>query len=368
MASPEEVTAMRRALELAARGPAGGPNPQVGCVILDAEGRVVGEGWHRGAGTPHAEPDALAQADGAARGGTAVVTLEPCTHTGRTGPCSRALIEAGVARVVIAASDPNPQAAGGAGVLRAAGVDVETGVLASESEALNRRWLHAVRTGRPFVTWKFAATLDGRSAAADGTSQWITGPASRADVHARRAETGAIVVGTGTVWADDPRLTVRDAHDRLLPRQPLRVVAGLTEIPPGARVLDDTAPTVHVRTRDPHEVLRVVAEHEVRHVWLEGGPRLAAAFLTAGLVDEVLVYVAPALLGAGPSAVADLGITSMTGILRLDVTDVAVLDGDVRITARPLPHHDRTSSSTTDAAAGTAAAQASVPVPTEASH
>lgn len=336
MASPAEVAAMRRALELAARGPAGGPNPQVGCVILDATGAVAGEGWHHGAGTPHAEPEALAAAGDAARGGTAVVTLEPCTHTGRTGPCSRALTDAGVARVVVAASDPNPQAAGGAGVLRAAGVDVETGVLADESERLNRRWLHAVRTGRPFVTWKFAATLDGRSAAADGTSRWITGPASRADVHARRAEAGAVVVGTGTVLADDPQLTVRDGDDRPLDRQPLRVVVGLTDIPAGARVLDDAAPTVHVRTRDPHEVLELVAKHEVRHVWLEGGPRLAAAFVREGLVDEVLVYVAPALLGAGPSAVADLGITSMAGIVRLDVSDVAVLDGDVRITARPL--------------------------------
>lgn len=360
MASPEEVAAMRRALVLAARGPAGGPNPQVGCVVLDAAGRVAGEGWHRGAGTPHAEPDALDQAGEAARGGTAVVTLEPCTHTGRTGPCSEALQRAGVARVVVAASDPNPQAAGGADVLRAAGVDVEIGVLAQESEQLNRRWLHAVRTGRPFVTWKFAATLDGRSAAADGTSRWITGGASRADVHARRADAGAVVVGTGTVLADDPRLTVRDDRDRDLDRQPLRVVAGLTDLPPGARVLDDAAPTLHVRSRDPHAVLAAVAEHEVRHVWLEGGPRLAAAFLTAGLVDEVLVYVAPALLGAGPSAVADLGITSMAGIVRLDVTDVAVLDGDVRITARPLP-------SSTDAAAGTAAAASRLPVP-EASH
>lgn len=335
MASPTEVVAMRRALELAARGPAGGPNPRVGCVLLAPDGTVVGEGWHRGAGTPHAEVDALGHAGAAARGATAVVTLEPCTHTGRTGPCSRALLDAGVARVVVAAADPNPDAAGGAALLRDAGLDVEERVLSDEAEALNRRWLVAVRRGTPFVTWKFAATLDGRSAAADGSSRWITGPASRADVHARRAETGAVVVGTGTVLTDDPQLTVRGPDGEPTGPQPLRVVVGLTDVPPGARVLDDAAPTLHLRTRDPYEVLKVLAEREVRHVWLEGGPTLAAAFLAAGCVDEVLAYVAPALLGGGASAVADLGIRSMAGIVRLDVTDVAVLDGDVRITATP---------------------------------
>ncbi|WP_088315150.1 bifunctional diaminohydroxyphosphoribosylaminopyrimidine deaminase/5-amino-6-(5-phosphoribosylamino)uracil reductase RibD [Kineosporia sp. R_H_3] len=371
MASPTEVAAMRRALAFAARGPAGGANPQVGCVILDRTGGVAGEGWHRGAGTPHAEVDALARAGGAARGGTAVVTLEPCTHTGRTGPCSQALIDAGIARVVVGASDPNPDAAGGASVLRAAGLDVEEHVLAADAEALNRRWLHAVRTGRPFVTWKFAGTLDGRSAAADGSSRWITNPASRADVHARRAETGAVVVGTGTVLADDPHLTVRDADGRPVGRQPLRVVVGHTDVPPGARVLDDAAPTLHLRTRDPHEVLAALAAREVRHVWLEGGPTLAAAFLAAGAVDEVLAYVAPALLGSGASAVGDLGIRSIADVVRLDVTDVAVLDGDVRITAVPVVVGPRTAapeSTTTDAAAGTAATPSTPPqVPAEVS-
>lgn len=337
MAAPHEVAGMRRALELAARGPAGGPNPQVGCVLLDATGRVVGEGWHRGAGTPHAEVAALTAAGGAARGGTAVVTLEPCAHTGRTGPCSRALVDAGVARVVVAAADPNPQAAGGAALLRAAGVDVEEGVLAADAETLNRRWLVAVRRGTPFVTWKFAATLDGRSAAADGSSRWITGPAARADVHARRREAGAVVVGTGTVLADDPHLTVRDPDGAVDGPQPLRVVVGLRDVPAGARVLDDAAPTVHLRTRDPRAVLEALAAHEVRHAWLEGGPRLAAAFVAAGCVDEVLAYVAPALLGSGAAALADLGVGSLDGIVRLDVTDVAVLDGDVRVTAVPRP-------------------------------
>ncbi len=337
MASPVEVAAMRRAIAFAARGPAGGPNPRVGCVVLDRSGAVAGEGWHRGAGTPHAEVDALARAGETARGGTAVVTLEPCTHTGRTGPCCQALVDAGIARVVVGAADPNPDAAGGAGVLRAAGVDVEEGVLADEAAAVNRRWLVAVGRGRPFVTWKFAATLDGRSAAADGSSRWITGPAARADVHARRIEAGAVVVGTGTVKADDPHLTVRGPGGEPTGPQPLRVVVGHRDIPQGARVLDAAAPTLHLRTHDPLAVLAELHRREVRHVWLEGGPRLAAGFLGAGCVDEVLAYVAPALLGAGAGAVGDLGIGSIDAALRLAVADVALVGGDVRILAVPHP-------------------------------
>jgi diaminohydroxyphosphoribosylaminopyrimidine deaminase/5-amino-6-(5-phosphoribosylamino)uracil reductase len=338
MASPMEVAVMRRALAFAARGPAGGANPQVGCVVLDSAGAVAGEGWHRGAGTPHAEIDALRAAGAAADGGTAVITLEPCTHTGRTGPCTRALIDAGIARVVVGAPDPNPSAAGGAVMLRAAGLDVEEGVLADDARELNRRWLVAVGRGRPFVTWKFAATLDGRSAAADGSSRWITGAAARADVHERRAQAGAVVVGTGTVLADDPHLTVRGADGEPAGIQPLRVVVGLSDVPAGARVLDDAAPTLQLRTRDPAHVLTALQAREVRHVWLEGGPRLAAAFVAAGYVDEVLAYVAPALLGAGPAAVADLGISSIADTVRLDVAHVTVLPGgDVRIVGQPVP-------------------------------
>lgn len=363
MASTPEITAMRRALGLAALGPASGANPRVGCLILDPAGVTVGEGAHRGAGTPHAEVAALADAGPAARGGTAVVTLEPCNHTGRTGPCTRALLDAGIVRVVVATTDPNRVAAGGAAVLRAAGVDVETGVLDDEGAALNRRWLFAVRTGRPFVTWKFAATLDGRSAAADGTSRWITGPQARADVHARRAEAGAILVGTGTVLADDPQLTVRlpepDGATVGLRNNrpgagidgarhgasagpgghagpaPLRVVLGERAIPAGARVLDGTAPTLHLRHRDPATALAELHAAQVRHVWLEGGPTVAAAFWRAGLVDEVLAYLAPALLGAGAAAVADLGIPTIDQAARLVTTDVRRLGDDVLVVARP---------------------------------
>jgi diaminohydroxyphosphoribosylaminopyrimidine deaminase / 5-amino-6-(5-phosphoribosylamino)uracil reductase len=335
VASSLEFAAMRRAVECAALGPAHGPNPRVGCVILDGSGAVAGEGYHAGAGTAHAEVVALAVAGERARGGTAVVTLEPCNHTGRTGPCSEALLQAGVARVVYACPDPNPVAAGGGQRLRSAGVAVEVGVLRAGSAALNRYWDFAVRAGRPFVTWKFAATLDGRSAAADGTSRWITGAPARADVHARRATADAVLVGTGTVFADDPQLTVRDDAGVPAGRQPLRVVLGRTPVPRGARVLDAAAETLVLDHHDPALALKQLHEREVRQVWLEGGPTVAAAFWRAGLVDEVLAYLAPALLGAGVSAIADLGVTTMGAAARLVTTDVRRVGDDVLVVCAP---------------------------------
>jgi diaminohydroxyphosphoribosylaminopyrimidine deaminase/5-amino-6-(5-phosphoribosylamino)uracil reductase len=324
---------MRRALELAALGPEVDPNPRVGAVLTDAAGDVVGEGYHAGAGSPHAEVAALAVAGDAARGGTMYVSLEPCAHTGRTAPCTRALIAAGVARVVFAQADPSARAGGGGEVLRAAGIPAEGGLLADEATALNRYWTFAVTHGRPFVTWKFAATLDGRSVAADGSSRWITSAAARADVHRLRARCGAVVVGTGTVLADDPHLTVRDDDGGPAGRQPVRVVVGGRSLPPGARVLDDAAETL--LAADPAAALEDLAAREIHHVLLEGGPTLAAAFLARGWVDEVVAWVAPALLGAGRAAVSDFGVRGILDILRLEVTDVTVVGEDVRITATP---------------------------------
>jgi len=331
----ESTALMQRALDAARLGPEADPNPRVGCVVTDAVGRVVGVGHHRGAGTPHAEVEALAAAGEAARGGTAHVTLEPCHHSGRTGPCTGALLDAGVAAVRYAVPDPDPAAAGGAAHLAAAGVDVAPGPLRDEAEQLNATWLHARRTGRPWVVWKSATTLDGRTAAPDGSSRWITGESARADVHALRARCGAVVVGTGTALADDPALTVRDASGSPAARQPLRVVVGTRPLPADARLLDGTAEVLALDTHDPSTVLDALLERGVHHVLLEGGATLAAAFLRAGLVDEVVTYVAPALLGSGPAAVADLGTSSIDGALRLETVDVTVLDGDVRITARP---------------------------------
>ena len=327
---------MRRALELArAADVPPNPNPDVGCVLLTSEGAVVAEGFHRGAGTPHAEVAALAAVPpGSARGGTAVVTLEPCTGSDRAGRCAESLLEAGVARVVFGQSDPNPTVAGGAEFLRAAGIDVEGGVLADEAQALNPFWSLAMLLGRPVVTWKLAASIDGRSAAADGTSQWITGVEARRDVHRLRAGCDAVLVGTGTALADDPHLTVRGPDDRPLPadRQPLRVVVGRRDLPASAHLRDGEATTLQIETHDPAEALRVLHERKIRHVWLEGGPTVAGAFVGAGLVDEVIAYVAPLLLGSGASALGDAGITTLRDGLRLRLVDATPVGDDVRIT------------------------------------
>lgn len=331
----QEAAALARAFDLAASPEVPhGPNPRVGAVILSADGTVLGEGWHRGAGTAHAEVDALtrAAADGHdVRGATMVVTLEPCHHTGRTGPCSQAIADAGIGRVVFAMRDPHPVAAGGATWLLAQGVDVVGDVDPARARALNEPWVHAVSRGRPWVTYKVAMTLDGRAAAADGSSQWISSEASRRDAHQLRARVQAIVVGTGTALADNPALTVRDVGSV---RAPLRVVVGRSPLPADARVLDASAPTLVVAQHDPHAVLDALWQREVVHVLLEGGPTMAAAWLRAGVVDEVVAYLAPMLLGAGMPAIGDLGIGTLADAMRGYVVDVTPLGSDVRVTMR----------------------------------
>lgn len=337
MATQIETDAMRRAIDAADAVVRALPNPRVGCVLLDADGKEIAIGVHRGAGTPHAEIDALTQAGSSAVGATAVVSLEPCNHTGRTGPCSQALIAAGVTRVVFAQADPNPDAAGGADTLRAAGIDVEGGVLADEAAALNVAWTHSVTTGRPYVTWKYAATLDGLSAAPDGSSKWITGPEARRDVQTFRAGVDAIMSGTGAVMADDPRLTIRDEDDNPLPyeQQPLRVIVGESIIPRYYRVFDQTAPMLMIQSRDPHTVLQKLAEREIRHVWLEGGPRLAGAFWNAGVVDRVIGYIAPALLGAGLPALEGQA-TTLADLRPIDLTSIDMIGKDIRLIGTPM--------------------------------
>lgn len=293
---------------------------------------MLGEGWHRGAGTPHAEPAAIA--DAAARGhevagATAYVTLEPCSHTGRTGPCTDALTRAGVAAVRYAVEDPNPEAQGGGTVLLARGIDARH-VPHAGAAAVNRRWLGAVEHGRPWVIAKWAQTLDGRTAAADGTSFWITGEEARAHAHGVRAQVDAILVGTGTVRIDDPELSARPpgVED---PHQPLRVVMGASDTP-GAQVWRD-AHAIRVESHDPHVALARLASHEVRTVVVEGGSTVTTAFLRAGLVDELHVYIAPALLGSGTTAVGDLGIGTMAGALRAQDVTATALGVDTLVTA-----------------------------------
>lgn len=346
---------MERALELARRPAFTSPNPRVGAVVV-RDGEVIGEGAHMGAGTAHAEAVALDGVD--ARGATVYVTLEPCNHHGRTPPCAPLLVDAGVARVVAAVEDPDPRVQGsGLDVLRAAGIEVATGVLAAEAERLNRPYLHHRRTGRTFVSLKLALTLDGHMTAADGSSQWITGPAARAIVHARRLECDAVLVGAGTILADDPRLTVRDVP---APRQPLRVVVDAKgRVPPTAALFDVSGGGTLVATSAacPHdaqiawkeagaEVLVLpestegvdltaltgaLGERGVVEVLCEGGPRLASALLAAGLVGRLELHYGPLVTGGGLS-LGDLGITSIDEALRFRTEDVARAGDDVLVT------------------------------------
>lgn len=336
MSTPANIAAaMRLAVEQAqAVKGATYPNPPVGAVILDADGAVAGLGGTQPAGGAHAEVVALREAGERAAGGTAVVTLEPCNHHGRTPPCVDALIGAGVAAVVYAVADPNPVAAGGAARLRDAGIAVTGGPSAEDVAAGPlREWLHKQRTGFPHVTWKFATSIDGRSAAADGSSQWITSAAARADLHRRRAAADAIVVGTGTVFVDNPSLTARLPDGALAAQQPLRVVVGQREIPPDSAVLSDDSPTVLLHTRDPHEVMRALADRT--DVLLEGGPTVAGAFLRAGAVHRILAYVAPMLLGGPVTAVDDVGVATIAGALRWRYDGVEQIGPDLLLSLRP---------------------------------
>lgn len=329
MIDQAEHSALRRALDLAAHPSAPlGPNPRVGCVLLGADGQVIAEGSHRGAGSPHAEADALTRAGARVPdGATAVVTLEPCAHTGRTPPCADALVAAGIRRVVIAHRDQNPLATGGIDRLRAGGIDVDLDVpdeLAAAAAALNRGWEHGLAHGRPLVTAKMALTLDGRIAAADGSSRWITGEAARARVHEMRARGDVVLVGSGTARMDHPQLTARRPDGTLHPRQPLRAVMGTGDFP-ALPTPSGTEDALHLRTRDPVTALTELFEQGRRHVLLEGGSRLLSAFLAEGLIDELIVHLSPTLLGAGPAAVGPFGIDTITDALRLNLAEVTPL-------------------------------------------
>lgn len=350
---------MAHALRLAERGAyTTRPNPMVGCVIARGD-EVVGEGWHQRKGGPHAEVFALQQAGERARGATAYVTLEPCAHHGSTPPCADALIAAGVARVVAAMRDPFPQVDGaGFATLRAAGVGVESGLMEAQARALNRGFLSRIECGRPWVRIKLAGSLDGRTAMADGSSQWITGAPARADGMRWRARAGAILTGSGTVLADDPHLTVRlDDGREFVP--PLRVVldSGLATVARG-RVRDDAAPTLYLHgpnakppaglqlehlavpaagpNLDLHAVLALLGRREINEVHVEAGATLAGALLKQGLVDEIVLYLAPILLGERARPLFDgLGINAMADKLGLQVIESRQIGDDHRLLLRP---------------------------------
>jgi diaminohydroxyphosphoribosylaminopyrimidine deaminase/5-amino-6-(5-phosphoribosylamino)uracil reductase len=350
---------MARALRLAALGAyTTRPNPMVGCVVARGD-EVVGEGWHRRQGGPHAEVIALEAAGARAKGATAYVTLEPCAHTGRTGPCADALVAAGVSRVVAAMRDPFPQVDGaGFDRLRAAGIEVGAGLMEAQARALNVGFLSRIERGRPWVRVKLACSLDGRTALANGDSKWITGAAARADVMHWRARAGAILTGAGTVLADDPSLTVRfDTPREFVP--PLRVVLdpGLATVARG-KVREGDAPTLYLHAPDakvPRElaadrapvavkggvfdldaVLALLAQREVNEVHVETGATLAGALLKAGLVDDLLLYVAPVLLGdTARPLFGGLDLTRMAQCLRMEIVETVRVGDDLRLHLRP---------------------------------
>lgn len=337
--TPMEEAALHTALEIAADPSAPpGPNPRVGCVILDEQGVPVGHGFHRGAGTPHAEVVALQASGSRAQGGTALVTLEPCRHTGRTGPCTDELIRAGVSKVIFAVEDPGEESSRGADVLRAAGLEVvqAEGLLADRAREFLTPWIFAVTQGRPYVTLKVASSLDGRVAAQDGSSHWITGEVAREDVHSVRSQVDAIVVGSGTVAIDNPSLTARHTDGTLMAHQPLRVIVGMSDLPAGA-TLSTAQPgeseILHLRTHDVNNVLAALGERSVRHVLVEGGPTLAAAFVRAQAVDRIEWYTAPVLFGSGIHAMGDLGITNIAQVQRWRMVSVAAMGEDAKIIA-----------------------------------
>ena len=337
-ASAGEHAAMRRALELATKGPLRGPNPQVGCVLLDAQGKIVSEGWHEGAGSPHAEAVALAnlsKSGTSAEGLTAVVTLEPCSHTGRTGPCANALAEAGISRVLFSVSDPGDESGGGGEVLTKAGIEVRGGIELEAGEKLLEHWLVSTGSRRPWVTVKWAMSLDGRAAAVDGTSQWITTATTRQRVHNDRSAHDAIAVGTKTVIIDDPSLTARKSDGTLFEQQPFAVVIGETSVPSGAKVRNHPGGFLHHQSHDLRQLCGELFELGHRSLYVEGGPTLASAFIKAGLVDEFHITMGALLLGGTKLATTDICVSTMEDALKLDIQSVTQSDTDVFVIARP---------------------------------
>lgn len=328
--------AMRRALELALLGPAHGVNPQVGAVILSGDGQVLGEGYHMGAGTKHAEVVALEQAQKLGplpAGSVAVVTLEPCNHTGKTGPCAKALIDAGVSKVVFATKDPGEISGGGAKTLLDAGVEVIAGELEQEANYQLRVWLTYATYKRPFVTLKWAASLDGRAAANDGTSKWISGEQSRIDAHQRRSQVDAILVGTGTARADNPELTARKPDGSFFEHQPLRVILGETELGPELRLFNSDAKTIQLKTKSVHGALSELYEQGVKHLMVEGGPTVASKFIQLDLVDEYVLYLAPKLLGGEKLAIGSIDVATIAEAKNLSFDEVSRLGDDILIVA-----------------------------------
>ncbi|CAN1499722.1 RibD Pyrimidine reductase, riboflavin biosynthesis [Candidatus Nanopelagicaceae bacterium] len=301
------------------------PNPNVSAAIYGADGSLISDGFHnRKVSVDHAEVVALKKAGSAARGATMVISLEPCAHTGATPPCVQAIIDAGITKVIYAVADPNPIAAGGAQKLADAGILVEH----RESEQLNfvqRAWLHKERTGRPLMIWKVATTLDSKVAASDGTSQWITGPESREDVQELRAQSDAILIGTNTALVDNPHLIPRGHEAR-----PVRVICGEQEVPATNKVFDNEARTIVVKSKSIPELIKVLSDEGFNQVLVEAGPTLGSALMASGKIDELIVYQAPKILGAGKEFVSHLGISTLNDHLKLELLGVQPFGSDIK--------------------------------------
>jgi diaminohydroxyphosphoribosylaminopyrimidine deaminase/5-amino-6-(5-phosphoribosylamino)uracil reductase len=330
------TAAMLRALELAALSPSYGVNPQVGAVLINDAGEIIAEGWHKGAGTPHAEIDALnnlAAKNLTATGLTAVVTLEPCNHTGKTGPCSQALIAAGVKKVVFGTHDPGKTEGGGRFTLEEAGVQVVSDVLRDECVQLIAPWFTNKFNNRPYVVIKWASSVDGRTAAADGTSKWITGAEAREDVHARRAASQAILVGTNTVELDNPELTARKPDGSLYENQPLRVVVGKRALSSELRVFNSDSETIRFETHDLNDVMQKLLVRGIRQVFVEGGAEIESQLIALGLADEFLIYLAPKLIGGPATAIRDIDVAGIDQAINLKFVETKKLGADILIRA-----------------------------------
>jgi diaminohydroxyphosphoribosylaminopyrimidine deaminase/5-amino-6-(5-phosphoribosylamino)uracil reductase len=301
------------------------PNPNVSAAIYAADGTLIADGFHnRKMSIDHAEVVAIKKAGSAVRGATMVVSLEPCAHTGTTPPCVQAIIDAGIAKVVYAVKDPNPIASGGAQKLSDAGIKVEYRESA-ELTYVQRAWLHKEKTGRPLMVWKVATTLDSKVAASDGTSQWITGPESREDVQELRAQSDAILIGTNTALVDNPHLIPRGHEAR-----PVRVICGEQEVPATNKVFDDEARTISVKSKSIPELIKVLSDEGFNQVLVEAGPTLGSALIASGKIDELIVYQAPKMLGAGKEFVSHLGISTLSDHLKLELLSVQPFGSDIK--------------------------------------
>jgi diaminohydroxyphosphoribosylaminopyrimidine deaminase/5-amino-6-(5-phosphoribosylamino)uracil reductase len=301
------------------------PNPNVSAAIYGADGSLIADGFHnRTMSVDHAEVVALKKAGAAARGATMVVSLEPCAHTGTTPPCVQAIIDAGIAKVIYAVADPNPIAAGGAEKLADAGIAVEYRE-SKELSYVQRAWLHKEKTGRPLMLWKVATTLDSKVAASDGTSQWITGPESRADVQELRAQSDAILIGTNTALVDNPHLIPRGHTAR-----PVRIISGEQEVPATNRVFDKEARTICVKSKSIPELMKVLSDEGFSQVLVEAGPTLGSALMASGNIDELIIYQAPKMLGAGKEFVSHLGISTLADHLELELLSVKAFGSDIK--------------------------------------